>query len=310
MKKPKPPGRAALFALLLLASCASAPRTREAEAGGEFAALDPGALVYVTVDVPAARPILDLLSFADGDGMPGSALPPEMLDRTSSAVAAIYPPGSDRRFLLSAQGRFPAGRAGFSFALSPSWKKVPSPRGKRYWRSAREGLSVSLDSQSARVSDGDPYVVVGGVVPPESFGPLRRDAALAGWIEDAAAPINGFLEKIGIPLRIPAEKALFGVYALPAALPETGGGSPRYEAALRIETPSASQARGLIAMISLIRVFLDAGEQSEPGSPGALIGALLSNPPVQEDSALILRSAGMDSESIALLFNLFSVYSN
>jgi hypothetical protein len=323
LKKPEPLP-AALFAVLVLASCASAPRTRpaEEELGGEFAALDPGALVYLVVDVPAARPILDLVSF-DG-GMLRSGLPPAILDKTGIAAAAVYPPGTGRRFLLAAEGRFPSGRAGFSFAFSPSWKRTSSPVGKKYWRSAREGLSVFLDSRSARVSDGDPFARAGRVIPPDSFGPLRRGAVLAGWIESAAAPINSFLEKLGIPLRIPAERALFGIYAVPpgeypaepgfdsSGSAPSGSGEPprRYEAVLRIETSSPSQARGLIAMISLLRVFLDTGADIDPGSPAALVIALLSNPPVQEDSSLVLRSSGMDGENIALLFNLFSVYSN
>lgn len=341
MKRPEPlSAGAALFAALVLASCASAPRAQltEEEPGREFAALDPGALVYLIVDVPAARPILDLVSF-DG-GMLRSGLPPAILDRTGTAVAAVYPPGMGRRFLVAAEGRFPAARARFSFAFSSSWKKVSSPAGKRYWRSAREGLSVSLDSRSARVSDGDPYAAAGGVLAPDAFGPLRRGAALAGWIENAAAPIGRFLERLRIPLQIPADRAIFGVYAVPPpAAPAYGDGSvaggdlpghgvgeesryrravaagsgeekPRYEAVLRIETSSPSHARGLIAMVSLLRNFLDTGADAGPDSPVALIAALLANPPVQEDSALILRSSAMDCESVALLFNLFSVYSN
>jgi hypothetical protein len=278
--------------------------------------------MYVIVDVAAARPILDLVSFDGGKGMLRSGLPSAILDRTGIAVAAVYPPGTGRRFLVAAEGRFPSVRARFSFAFSSSWKKVSSPAGKRYWRSAREGLSVSLDSRSARVSDGDPYAAAGGVKPPDAYGPLRRGAALAGWIENAAVPINYFLEKLQIPLQIPAERALFGVYALPPSGPPEyvggdaageagpGEGALRYEAVLRIETASASQARGLIAMISLVRALLEPSGVSWPGNPANLAAALLVNPPVQEGSALILRSSGMDRESIALLFNLFSVYSN
>jgi hypothetical protein len=274
-------------------------------------------MAYLTVDVPAARPILDLVSFGGAKGMSGAGFPSAILDRTETAVAAVYPPGSGCGFLLAAEGRFPAARAGLSFAFSPSWKKVSSPGGKRYWRSSREGLSVSLDSRSARVSDGDPYGAAGGVTPPDSFGHIRRGAALAGWIEDAAVPLNRFLENLGIPMRIPAERVVFGVYPLPAALPgipdsdgNGGAGDSRYEAVLRIETQSSAQARGLIAMISLIRLFLDGWKDAGPDTPAAPVIALLANPPEQEDTALILRSAGMESGSIALLFGFFSVYSN
>jgi hypothetical protein len=326
-RRPSPRFRCILpvVAALALISCASSPRTKAAipAPNNEFGALENGALVYFVVDIPAARPILDEASFLGMDGKRNR----ELLDLTESAAAAVYPPGSPRSFLVAANGRYPKFRADLSFTFSPAWKKVSSPVGKRYWRSAREGLSVFLESRNALVSDGDPFAVRGGVIPPAAFSAIRPAAVFAGWVEDAAAPLNRFMERLEIPIQVPADRVLFAVYdSADRPFWEENDEVRYYEAILRIETPSASQAKALAAMISLIRVFVtsgglalpDAGPQTpggDPsgfpdGNPSGLIAAFVLNHPVVMDSTLILKSVPLNSGNVALLFNAFSVYSN
>jgi hypothetical protein len=304
------------FFLLVLASCATGPRKAEPPGPGQddFALLPPGGTLYFAVDVPQARPILDLVSLGDLSGKDAAAV----LDRTGSAVAAVYGEGEPRSFLAVLRGGYPRFRSGLSFAFSPAWKKARSATGARYWRSSSYGLSLFLDADRALVSDGDPFSPPPGAEPPEGLAELRRGALLAGWLEDAGTPISQFFAQIEIPIQIPAKRALFGVYALSRGPASEGAGpsgnagdpeEPVYEAALRIETPSASQAKALVSVISMARLFMAGGASPGAGSPLALAAALFANPPVQEGPFLLIHTGAMDARGIALLFNMFSVYS-
>ena len=118
--------------ILALASCASVPRIEMSDdPRREFDILDAGGSVYFSVDVPASRPILDLVSFAGTSGSQAA----QILDMTQTAVGAAYPPRSGRRYLLAARGRYPNSTIDFSLTFSPGWKKLKSDRGPRYWHS-------------------------------------------------------------------------------------------------------------------------------------------------------------------------------
>ncbi|MDR2070887.1 MAG: hypothetical protein LBP81_05680 [Treponema sp.] len=299
----------AAYLAAVLASCASVPRTlTEAEALGDgFAFLDPGGLVYLTLDVPKSRPILDRVSIG---GIRGDQAA-QALDMTDTAAAAVYPSEDGRAFLLAARGRYPSSRMRFSLGLSSSWKKTRSETGGRYWRSGRDGLSVYVEPRYALFSDGDPFPHTGGVKAPERFRELNEGAVLAGWIPDAESLIDRFLSGMGVPLSIPADLLIFGVYpdaALDAAEPDAVNPGSRFFAKFRLELPSASHAGALVSMISLFRAFMVNSDM--PGAGGfSLVPYLFANAPVREGSSLILTTAGMDAEKIALLFNMFSIYS-
>jgi hypothetical protein len=227
---------------------------------------------------------------------------PRILDKTESAVAAVYPEGAGRRFFAAAKGSYPRFRAGLSFAFSPAWKKVRSETGPRYWRSARDRLSISLGSGRALVSDGDLFTQSPGTESPGGFGELRPGAVLAGWTTSAAA-VNRFIESLAIPIQIPADRLIFGVYAA-----ADDRGERTYEAVLRMETPSVSQARGLVSIFSMARMFI-AGMDLD-GFQGSIVRALFANLPVREEADLIIHTGLMDEGEIALLFTMFTVYSN
>jgi hypothetical protein len=291
----------AAYLVSALAACASIPRTlTEAKAvGDDFAFLDPGGLVYLTLDVPQSRPVLDLVSVG---GIRGSQAA-QALDMTATAAAAVYLSKEGRGFLLAARGRYPGSRLRFSLGLSPAWKKTRSETGGRYWRSGRDGLSVYVEPDYALISDGDPFPHTGGVRTPEGFAGFREGAALAGWVPDAEAPINRFLSGMQISLSVPADLLIFGVY--PDAAPGAVG---RFFARFRLELPSASHVSALASMISLVRSFIVNSDMA--GEYGfSLVPLLFANPPVREDSSLILTTGSMDAGEIALLFNMFPVYS-
>lgn len=290
-----------ILGIIFLMSCATSPKTTPLDESGDFAALAPGALAYFFIDVPRSRPLLEFISLGGFSGKDAA----EFLDKTDSAVAAAYPPESGRSFLVAARGKYPSGRIGLSFAFNSAWKKIPSAAGSSYWRSDRNGLSVSLNSRRALVSDGDPLAPPPGVEAPAVFETLRRDAFLAGWTDDGGVSINRFLTLLEIPLQIPADRILFGIFDAPE-----GEKGKEYEAFLRIETPSVNHAKGLLAVFSLTRIFMAALPPVEEEDPLTLAAALFTHIPTQEDRALLIRTGSLKPQGIALLFNILSLYSN
>ena len=307
-----------LCALSLFLSCATRPPVVEPGPGGEFAALDGGGMAYFTVDVPGARPILDLAQF---EGIRGRQAV-EILDLTDTAVGAVYAPEggetapvvparkeagpSSRRYLIAALGKYPAGRAGFAFTFSAEWKKLKSPAGKRYWYSRREDIALVLDARSALVSNADPYPRSAAVEIPGAFPQFRDNAVLAGWLRSPAVPLNRFMAQLNIPIQIPADLLIFAVYpAEGESSIEEGEEEKRfYTAGVRLETQSPSQAKALASMLSLVRLFA-----ADTPLPPAM-AALLTNLPEVDGTALILSTGALEPGAIALLFNMFSVYSN
>jgi hypothetical protein len=290
--------------LLLAASCATRPPAFPPleDILGDFDLLPPGGAVYCFVDVPAARPILDGLSI---EGMHGRDFA-EVLDRSSQAAAAFYPPGTERRFMAAARGDYPVSRINAALSLSAGWKKGKSETGPSYWRSAEGGLSLYVNSSRALVSGADPLTKPPGTPRPAGFEemvfpPEGRRAALAGWVEDAAGPLNRFLASLQLPLQIPTEKLFFALY--PAAQPET------YEALIRLDTPSASLARGLVILFAITRFEVGNAAVLDPGGPLGVLAPLFANMPVQEEASLSLRSGPLKAGQIALLFETFSVNS-
>jgi hypothetical protein len=258
--------------------------------------------MYLAVDVPRSRPVLDLVSIGPVKEVA------QMLDMTDTAVAAVYPSGENRAFSLAARGRFPSSRLKFSLGLSSSWKKARSETGGRYWRSGAGNLSVYVDSRNVLISSGDPFPQTGGTAMPPRFDEFWEGSALAGWVPDAAAPINRFLAVSGIPLEIPADLCIFGVY--PAEAEDAGAESRtfRYFAEIYLELPSPSHAKALVSMISLIRTFV-LNQDAALGDGFSLVPFLFANAPVQNDSSLSMSTAVIDAQGIALLFNMFSLYS-
>ncbi|MDR2486234.1 MAG: hypothetical protein LBD55_12700 [Treponema sp.] len=289
--------------LLAFTSCATGSKGYNAalDTQDAFAALAPGGAVYLYMDVPKARPILNSISLPGTGGMDSKQVA-RVFDRTVSAVAAYYPKTAPRRFLAAARGSYPNFQAAMSFAFSPSWKKQRSQIGDSYWYSAKERLSVSLSPNRAFVSDGDPFVPVPGAAAPEGFASFQQEAVMAGWLDDAAAPINQFLASMELPIEIPGGQVLFGVYQ----------SSDRYEARIRLETSSASQARGLAAIIGMARLFIPPPYPGKADSldPIRLAGLLFANPPDQEGIYLNLHTGVLSEKEISLLFNMFSIYSN
>jgi hypothetical protein len=297
--------------LALLASCASAPKVSSPADENPLSLLPAGARVYLWVDTVRARPLLDVLSF---QGVNGKDMA-QVLDSTKSAAAAFFSDYEDaeRQFYIAALGDFPRFRASLSFAFSKNWKKQKSSAGSSYWYSAKDNVALALGNNLALVSNTDPLGSFSPAAAPAGFTVFNRGFALAGWMNDSAESINGFLASMGIPLQLPAEDFFFG-----AKKNEARGSPPTalWNLVFKIRTPSASQARSLLMLFSVARLFVlravDAqGEfDGESMSPQQAAALLFANAPELDAEYLTLRIDSLEADKIALLFYMFSIYSN
>jgi hypothetical protein len=279
---------------LLFAACATSPKTQVLPEAESFAGFPQGALAYLYVDTVKARPILDAISLERIGGNKGSIA--AALDKTTSAVAALYPKGGPRHFLVAARGRYPSFQASLSFAFSAAWKKRRSETGVSYWHSPQRGISILLNPEQVFISDGDPVPVPGVSFPqaPEAFTSFSEHAVLAGWLTEGAMPFNQLLHSLEIPLQIPAGQVLFSLRQSEAY----------YQGVIRIETPSVSEAKALVSLFSIARLFMANLDLNTWET------VFFAYPPVQDGAALNLWTGTLDAQGVALLFTQFSLYSN
>ena len=320
-------GLSLLFFLVgvLFISCATAPKVSlPADVEGiadvrELYMLPAGGKAYIWIDTAEARPLLDVLSIG---GLSGKDMA-RILDSTESAVAAVFPEGGERRFFLAATGSFPVFAANVSMTFNRNWKKQKSPNGSSYWYSKGDGVALALGSNLALVSNIDPNTAFTSEIPPPGFAEFRRGFALAGWLPNPSEIVDSVIASMGVPLQIPAEDLFFGASRLS---PNTAASDDNptddnptdtelWEPVFKIRTASASQARSLLVLFSVARLFVQRGliGQSAGGSPSMspqeAAALLFANTPEQEEDFLILRTASLDAARIALLFQMFSIYS-
>ena len=303
---------------LIFLSCATSPKAGAVKGDGspDFSVLPAGAEVYLWADVERARPILEALSFAGLEGKNAS----QVLERTDTAVAALYGEGAPRRFFMAGWGKYPNLRAGFSMGLSRDWKKIKSETGSRYWYSKSNNLGVALGSDLAFASDGDPFFNgAHSTEAPLGFEKFRRSSVLSLWLNEPAVPLNRFMDNLGIPIQIPAEDLFLGAVRIPANATSTNVSSPNegfpnegspnlWELVFRIKTQSVNQARSLLTIFSMARYFVQQTPNAE--IPMEIAALLFANPPELEGEFLTIRTPPLSEGRIALLLQLFTLYSN
>jgi hypothetical protein len=303
--------------IFLLLSCQTTPKTSDTSLDEtEFLPLEAGAFAYIIADVPNAMPILNqtsLLQFKTKQLQ-------QMLDKTRSAVVAMYLPPSEQRYRLVSWGNYPVFRAKMALGFSRDWKKQRSKTsGEVYWYSAKEGISVALDQGQAWVLSSEAGVPVEpfsalqgsntGIPVPEGFNDFSGGAILSCWLNEPGPLLNLKLQEMGLPIEIPADLIFVNIY--PA-------GEDQYEALLRIQVSSATQARALAVVLSLARTFISlsmpdasggnpAGGSSANSSFEVLQAIFFSNPSVQDDRNLNIKTGILSSAEIALLFGIFSL---
>ncbi|MDR1144070.1 MAG: hypothetical protein LBK77_07635 [Spirochaetaceae bacterium] len=295
---------AAGLALCFLAGCASVPRPENYYAGRKdtFALMAPGAELYITAEVRSVRPILEKLFLA---GMTGADLK-EFLDMSDTLTAAVFDEaGPARHFYAAAAGRFPGVRGGIFFGASRDWEKRVSAAGIDYWHSEKSRLSVFMGTKNAYFSDGDPFVPAPGAQSPPALEGLRRGSVLSGWMENPSSAINRIIAAFGLPIEIPANRLVFGVY--PAG--DAGEGLEEYyTAVLRFETPTAAQAAALVRIFTMAKIGLETADFSGYRDMETLARAFFTENPVRDGNALVLTTGVMSGGDLALLFNVISLY--
>jgi hypothetical protein len=255
-----------------------------------FADLPPDAPVYIRVDAERSRELLDdALALA---GLGGKTLK-AFMGRTLAASLALYPranrTGGGRTFALAGSGKnYPVAASSFSFFLSPSWKKVRSATGKKYWRSSKSRISLLIRRNKAYISDGDPFFDGSGAEPPAGFAFFSEGSSVSAWINDMSL-LNNALERLDIPITVPAD----AIYI--AAFEE----DDVWQAVFRLETPSAAQARGLVSVLSMARSAFARGYIT--GSAARFARLLLSEAPLADGSALVIKSPVMARAEFAAL---------
>jgi hypothetical protein len=292
---------------VFLISCASSPMLSTTADESGLSLLPGGARVYLWADTVRARPLLDILSFQGFKGKDAA----QVLDKTKSAAAAFFSDGkngdtaSNRQFYIAALGNYPQFSASLSFAFSKDWKKQKSSTGGSYWYSQGNKIALAIGTGLALVSNTDPLVAFPAASAPEGFAEFNHGFALAGWMNDSAEAINTFMASMGIPLQIPSEDFFFGA----------NNKAELWDLIFKIRTPSAAQARSLLTLFSIARLFVlraqDAGESvaGESMSPQQAAALLFANVPELDAEYLTLRMNSLEADKIALLFKMFTVYS-
>lgn len=265
---------------LLFVSCATTGVRDAGAFRGGFDGLPADALAYVRLDVKSTRSLLN--GVLARNGLNTKAVK-EFLDKTDTAAAAVFPLGAERRFLLAADGKnYPVAASSFSFAFSPAWKKIASATGRRYWRNEARRLSLVLSGGSAYISDADPFFPGPRAVPPDSFAPFAASADASVWVRDTSF-IDTALAVADVPITIQATGLFIALFR------QTDG----WRLALRLEMPSAAQANGLAAVLTMLRTSLRDGAVKLGPEAATFAKLLLSEPPQADGSAIVFQSPHM-----------------
>ncbi|MDR1072390.1 MAG: hypothetical protein LBL45_01785 [Treponema sp.] len=309
----------AVCLVLFFFSCSSAPKKAQnpfivLDSVGEFEPLAKGGGVYLIIDVQGSRPILDLLAF-NGRGAKDAAL---MLDKTVTITAAFYPKndatgGQDApAFMLFTRGSYPKGLADLSLGLAKDWKKTKSRAAPvSYWHSKTNEAALAFNKKYALISNVDPFSPTNaltdpGAAPPDGFATFKRDAVIAGWLNDASAVLNAFLKMYDFPFELEIAGLFFKVSkgtGMPAA------SEPLYEIEVGIESVSEDDAMGLVGLFTLARIATaNADETADLHDERLfLVQRLFSNAPKRDGAFLTVSLGQFSAGQTALLFNLFSV---
>ncbi|MDR1398355.1 MAG: hypothetical protein LBJ41_00325 [Treponema sp.] len=296
----------AALTALLLAACSTSKADLISEIDGrEYIPLAPGALVYMYADVAQMGPLLAILPIESLSQKEVA----DMVERTDSAMMAFYPNDTKRSFMLAGAGSYPTFGVNMGLFFSSTWKKQRSETGASYWYSEKSRSALSLSANQVFVSDADPFAPVPGVAIPEDFAAFRRDAVLALWLDDAAVPVNQFLqtflaslgigqvlEMLGVSLMLPVGQTMISVQAV----------NENYSALIRIGTSSVSQTRGILGILALIKRFLPSTDSASLGSPIGLAAILFANDPQEDGLYLTLRTGEFDAQSLVALVSMFT----
>ena len=322
MNKSLLPTPYSLLPIFLLFACTTSTKVPELSLleRGIFP-LDKGATAYALVDVPRARPILEGLSFIPVND---KNIKP-MLDKTRSAVIAVYSPTSaeDRRYQLVSWGAYPASGSSIAFDTNKNWTKQRSASSNAiYWHSDKAQMSVAVSPSQAFVlvamtnTPHDPVPASEGIKIPDGFGEFARDAVFSCWLSNPGPALNQKLRGMGLPLEIPAEKLFIRMFPAEGQAPAS---QTKFEAHIKITLAGETQARTIISLLSLARAFMppptppspseasDSQDAAAQKNAAMMVYLLFANPVAQEGASLLFTLPPLSAREISLLFSMFSL---
>lgn len=285
----------AIIIVFLFLSCQTAPKIQDTPA--ETLLLAKGASFYVIANVRQARSIIELLPIEELK----SKQTRQMLEKTDSFAAAVFPQTSVQKMQIAANGNYPA-LSGLAFTFNKNWKKQRTASGGSYWYSADSGLSIAMNSNQAFVvssnnkAPANPVTSAGGVTMPEGFYEFSSGYPVSCWLEDTAPFLDRIFNVTEMSVRFPVQYIFVNLY------PADSSDSPnQYEALIRLQFENALQSRGMAAIFNLA-----AGLMSNDDATFASV--LFANPAVQNGRSLDIRTKRLTEKDITLLLEIFLLY--
>jgi len=285
--------------IILFISCQSMPKIPDAFLeDARYAPLYSGASAYIFADVKQARSIIDLLPIEELSDRQTA----QMLDRTNYIAAALFPVESRRRFQIAAWGKFPNNMAGIAFSTDRNWQSLNSSTGQSYWYSSAGWLSIAMSSNQAFIASSltneplDPFIPAPGVAIPQGFnafrqgGPGLTPAPLSCWFENPGQMVTNMLNQEGIPFQFLAQQLFINLYCV---------SDDQYEALIRFVFENTSFARGMAAILNLAGGSL---------SDNAVANLLFSNPPVQNNNYIDIKTPVLSEQELISLLEIFIIF--
>jgi len=276
-----------LFSLFIFLSCQSLSIPEYAVPPNALP-LDKEATAYVTAYVKQAFPIIKLI--------PEEALESSemamLMDRTEYFCAAFFPSESKKKLQLVSYGNYPDTRIKMALGANKDWKK-----NKAGWYSDSEKTSVYVTSKLAFASlwESAPNNPVSSsrIDFPDGFD---KAAPLSCWLENPGRKIDDALDKMNIPLKIPVQRIFASFYTE----------DDLYRVRLKLKFSNAREARTVIGLINMARLFINSEQGSDP-SRKMLLDLFFAKVPEQDDIYVNINPPLLNDNGMRLLFNfLFS----
>jgi len=140
----------------------------------------------------------------------------------------------------------------------------------------------------------DPVSAAPGVRMPEGFAGFMTGSPVSFWVEEAGLLLNKALEAEGIPINLPAENLFIKLFP---AVTEVSGNY--YEAVLRLQFGTVSQARAITAVLNLAGLF------SSGASKSVMEAVFLANAPVQNGNSLEIKTGALSEREIQQFIGMF-----
>jgi hypothetical protein len=278
------------YLLYVLLSCKSVPPVQY-EVPPQVLPLDEGASVYITAHVKEASPIISLIPLEALESNEVKML----MDRTDYLCAALFPRDSGKTMQIAAYGNYPSARVKMALGVNKNWKKMKSG-----WYSDMQQMSVYVTAKqafaSAWESAPDNPVSSSIIEFPEGFD--NWNAPMSCWINDSGKTISYFLEKSGIPFKLPVENIFAAFYTE----------DDMFRVSIKLQFANASRARAVIGIINMIRLFAD---QENGGDDAVLLPLklLTAEAPVLNGNYVNINPPPLNENNMRLFFNfLFAVF--